>query len=285
MNYDITQRIQNAIGTFSKGQKRIAAVILENYDKAAYMTASRLGELANVSESTVVRFAGQLGYDGYPELQRAVQELVRIKLTPNQRIAVTNQRIGEGNVLESVLQSDIDKIKYTLDNTDRRAFENAVNLLLKARTIYIMGVRSSATLASFLAFNFHLIFDNVRFVETSSTSEVFEQILQIGPEDVFFAMTFPRYSKKILKAATYARNQGAAVIGLTDSSVSPLAEFSTCLLTAQSDMASFVDSLVAPLSIINAIIVAVTREKESEVSARFDRLEHLWDEYDVYDKH
>ena len=284
MNRDITQRIKEALPSFSKGQKRIASVILEDYDKAAYMTASRLGELAGVSESTVVRFAGELGYDGYPDLQRAVQELVRIKLTPNQRIAVTNQRIGEGNVLDNVLQSDIDKIKYTLDNTDRIAFDHAVKLILDAKVAYIMGVRNSATLATFLGHSLQMISDAVKCVEPSSGSEVFEQILQIGPDDVFFAITFPRYSTKILKAAKYAKAQGASVIGLTDSVASPLAEYADCLLTAQSDMVSFVDSLVAPLSIINALIVAVTREKQEAVADRFDKLERIWDEYDVYNK-
>ena len=285
MAYDIMQRIHSKMPSFSKGQRRIATVILEDYDKAAYMTASKLGFLADVSESTVVRFASELGYDGYPELQRAVQELVRTKLTPNQRIAVTNQRIGNGDVLESVLQSDIEKIKYTLEHIDRNAFDAAVQCLLNAGTIYIMGVRSSGTLASFLAFNLQMIFDNVKFVNPSSASEVFEQILPMGKGDVLFAMTFPRYSKKILKAVRYARDCGVTVIGLTDSTVSPLSEFADHLLTAQSDMASFVDSLVAPLSIINALVVAVTRCRKEEVTERFDKLERIWDEYDVYDKH
>lgn len=285
MNQDISERIRTLMPTLSKGQKRIASAILNNYDKAAYLTASKLGELAGVSESTVVRFAGEIGYEGYPEMQQAVQELVRTKLTPNQRIEVTNQRIGTGDILENVLHSDMEKIKYTLENVDRAAFTDAVRRLCNAEHIYIIGVRSSATLATFFSYNLGLIFDNVKSVQPTSSSEIFEQILQISPRDVLVAITFPRYSKKLINAVKYARDQGAAIVALTDSTLSPLAQYADCLLTAQSDMASFVDSLVAPLSIINAIVVALTRQKQDEAVERFDRLERIWSEYDVYDKH
>ncbi|MBQ7377038.1 MAG: MurR/RpiR family transcriptional regulator [Clostridia bacterium] len=284
MTNDLSARIEALMPSFSKGQRRIANAILNNYDKVAYMTAARLGVMVNVSESTVVRFANELGFGGYPELQRAIQELVRAKLTHNQRIEISNLRIGDGDVLEKTLLSDISKIRYTLDHIDRNAFESAVSALVKARNIYILGVRSSAALASFLNFNLSLIFSNVKFLQPSSSSEVFEQIIEIGEEDVLFAISFPRYSTKIVNAVKYARAENATVISLTDSAVSPIAEYATCLLTAQSDMASFVDSLVAPLSIINAIVVAVTKQCETEVIKRFDRLERIWDEYEVYAK-
>lgn len=284
MTNDIAAKIELAFPTLSKGQKRIANAILKDYDKAAYMTAAKLGEMVGVSESTVVRFAIELGFPGYPEMQKAVQELVRAKLTPNQRIDVTNLRIGDGDVLESVLYSDIGKIKYTLEHIDRTTFESAVSSILNARNIYILGVRSSASLASFLNFNLSLIFDNVRFVQPTSSSEVFEQLLDIRSDDVMIAISFPRYSTKIINAVRYAKSRGASVIALTDSIQAPIARDATHVLAAQSDMAAFVDSLVAPLSIINAILVAITKKKQDEVKERFIRLEHVWDEYDVYAK-
>ncbi len=285
MKKDIETRILENMAGFSKGQKKIAAAILHDYDKAAYMTAARLGQLVEVSESTVVRFAIELGYDGYPELQHAVQELVRTKLTPNQRIEVTNLRYGDGDVLESVLNADIAKIKYTVENVDRTTFAAAVDALVNARHIYIVGVRSSAALASFLHFNLGLIFDNIKFIQPTSSGEVFEQMLDISEEDVLFAISFPRYSTKIINAVRYAHAQHATVVALTDSFMSPIAQSADHVLTAQSDMASYVDSLVAPLSIINAILVAIVRLRREEIGARFDKLERLWDEYDVYAKH
>ncbi len=284
MTNDISAKIEAMIPSFSKGQKRIAEAILKNYDRAAYMTAAKLGEMVGVSESTVVRFAIELGFDGYPELQKAVQELVRAKLTPNQRIEVTNLRMGNSDLLESVLCSDISKLKYTLENIDHAAFDGAVNDLLRAKTIYIIGVRSSASLASFLNFNLSLIMDNVKFVQPTSSSEVFEQLLDIGENDAIVAISFPRYSSKIVHAVHYAQSRGATVIALTDSAASPIASDATHVLTAQSDMVSFVDSLVAPLSIINAILVAVTKKRQAEVKERFDRLERVWDEYEIYAK-
>lgn len=285
MKKDIESRIIENMAGFSKGQKKIATAILNDYDKAAYMTAARLGQLVDVSESTVVRFAIELGYEGYPELQHAVQELVRTKLTPNQRIEVSNLRYGDGDVLESVLSADIAKIKYTVENIDRATFAAAVNALVGARNIYIVGVRSSASLASFLHFNLGLIFDNIKFIQPTSSGEVFEQMLDISDKDVLFAISFPRYSTKIINAVRYAHAQRATVVALTDSFMSPIAQSADHVLTAQSDMASYVDSLVAPLSIINAILVAIVRLRREEIGARFDKLERLWDEYDVYAKH
>ena len=282
---NLLSEIEERMSTFSKGQKLIANYVLENYDKAAYMTASKLGMLVKVSESTVVRFAIELGFAGYPEFQHALQEMVRTKLTSFERMEVTNSLIGDGDVLSKVLLGDMEKIRGTLGDIDRDAFRDAVASIVQAKNIYILGVRASSSLAGFLAHGLQMIFDSVKLVQTTSGSEMFEQIMSIGEEDVMIAISFPRYSKRIIHAVDFAHHAGADVIALTDSMASPIAAGADQVLTAKSDMASFADSLVAPLSIINAIIVAVTREKESEVSARFDRLEHLWDEYDVYDKH
>ena len=284
MSVDISQRIQNAYPKFSKGQKKIATAILNDYDKVAYMTASRLGRLVGVSESTVVRFAGILGFDGYSELREAILELVRIKSTPNQRIEITKQRLGTGDVIEKVMEADIHKIRYTLENIDKCAFSSAVSSILSAKTVYVIGARSAEPVARILQYNLSLIFDNIRFVNSNSTAEIFEQIFSIGQGDVLIAFSFPRYSSKIVNAVKFAKANGATVIGFTDSSVSPIAEFSTYLLTAQSDMASYMDSLVAPISIINAIIIEITRRKEREITARFETLEKIWDEYNVYEK-
>ncbi len=284
MANDISQRIRNLYTTFSKGQKKIATAVLNDYDKVAYMTASRLGAFAGVSESTVVRFANELGYEGYSEFQRAVQELVRTKLTPNQRIEITKKRIGTGDILENVMDADINKIRYTIENLDREAFYKAVDAILSAKNIYVMGARSTEPLAKVLEYNLSLIFDNVKFVTPTSTAEVFEQMLSISELDVLIAFSFPRYSSKMISAVKYARQNNANVVVFTDSNISPLAEFATCLLTAQSDMASFMDSLVAPITIINAIIVEITNRREKEITKRFDRLEKLWDEYQVYAK-
>ena len=281
---DVSQRIRNVYSSLSKGQKKIANVILNDYDKAAYLTAAKLAKLADVSESTVVRFADELGFEGYSEFQLAVQELVRIKLTPNQRIEITKKRIGRSDVLESVMESDIEKIRYTMNSLDRDVFNKSVDAILGAKNIYITGARSTEPLARLLSYNLTMIFDNVKFVVPTSSEEVFEQMYSVGAEDTVIAFSFPRYSSKMVNAVKYARQNNAKVVVFTDSLVSPLAEFANYLITAQSDMASFMDSLVAPLSIINAIIVEITRRKESEITARFDTLEKIWDEYEVYAK-
>ena len=284
MKRDILRVIEQNMDDFSKGQRQIARFLLAHYDKAAYMTAAKLGSEVSVSESTVVRFVIELGYAGYPEFQKALQELIRTKLTSFQRMEVTNHLIGKGDVLEKVLLSDVDKIRRTLEGISRDAFDNAVNAIVKAKNIYIIGVRSSYTLAGFLNYNFRMIFDNVHLIETTSGGELFEQILNIGPQDVMIAISFPRYSKRVINAVAYAERAGAQVISLTDSSDSPIATDVDHVLVAQSDMASFVDSLVAPMSIINALVVAVSRAQEEEVSQRLRKLEVIWDEYDVYHK-
>ena len=284
MKRDLLSIIEEHSKDFSKGQRRIAQYITENYDKAAYMTASKLGAIVDVSESTVVRFANELGFDGYPELQRAMQGFVRTKLTSFQRVEVTNKLIGDRDVLEKTLSSDVEKIKHTYEQIDRKSFADAVDAIAGAKRIYIIGMRSSANLAGFLNYNLRMIFDDVRFVQTSSGGEIFEQLLQIGEGDVLVAISFPRCSKRIINAVEFAKRSGSNVIVLTDTPQSPIAPMADQLLLAQSDMASFVDSLVAPLSIINAIIVALARKKQDELTERLRRLEQIWDEYDVYDK-
>ncbi|MCQ2354372.1 MAG: MurR/RpiR family transcriptional regulator [Clostridia bacterium] len=285
MKQDLITMIQGGMPGFSKGQKRIANYILEHYDKAAYMTASKLGVIVGVSESTVVRFAIELGFDGYPEMQRSLQELIRMRLTAVQRVDVANDLIGDGDVLDKVLESDSDKIRRTLEDIDRTAFDEAVEKIVTAKNIYIIGVRSSSALAGFLNFNLRMIFDNIRFVQTTSGSEMFEQIMNIGENDVLIAISFPRYSTRIVNAVEYAHSAGADVISITDSEQSPIAANADQVLLARSDMASFVDSLVAPLSIINAIIVAVARKRPEDVRSRLEKLEKIWDEYEVYTKH
>lgn len=284
MANDISERILNAFPGFSKGQKKIANAILNDYDKTAYLTAAKLGKLVGVSESTVVRFADELGFEGYSQFQLAIQELVRIKLTPNQRIEVTKQRIGRGDVIDSVMDSDINKIKYTLERLDRKVFSESVDAILDAETIYVTGARSTEPIARLLSYNLSLIFDNVKFVVPTSSAEVFEQMYSVSEKDTVIAFSFPRYSSKMVNSVRYARQKNAKVVVFTDSVVSPLAEYANCLLTAQSDMASFMDSLVAPLSIINAIIIEITNRREKEITERFDALEKLWDEYEVYAK-
>ena len=281
---DLLAKIQNNMDTFSKRQKAIAKYIVEHYDKAAFMTASRLGTTVNVSESTVVRFATELGYDGYPHLQKALQEMIRNKLTAVQRMAVADDRLGGQDVLHTVLSADIDKIRLTMDELSREDFNGAVSAILKARKIYILGVRSAFALSSFLGFYFNLIFENVVTVQTNSVSEVFEQILRIEKEDVIIGISFPRYSKRTLNALSFARDTGAKVIAVTDSTLSPLAKYSDYTLVAKSDMASFVDSLVAPLSVLNALIMAVGMGKKEEKAHTFNKLEDIWDQYQVYQK-
>ena len=284
MNQDILTLIQGNMPTFSKGQKRIANFILESYDKAAFMTASRLGKKVGVSESTVVRFAAELGYQGYPDMQKSLQKMIRNRLTSVQRIEVTNDRLGDQDLLSMVLQSDIEKIRLTLEELDRDSFEKAAEAIVSARKIYIMGVRSSAAIATFLTFYFNLIFDNVVEVSANTASEVFERLLRVGEGDVVIGVSFPRYSSRTVQAMSFARDRGATTIAITDSEASPLAPIVTYLLKARSDMASFVDSLVAPLSLVNALLVAVSQKKNDDLANTFQNLERIWEEYGVYEK-
>lgn len=280
---DLLNRINKNYSKMSKGQKLLATYITDNYDKAVFLTAAKMGEIVGVSESTVVRFAMSLGYKGYPEFQNALEELVRNKLNSVQRMEVTYGRISQSDILQTVLQSDADKIKTTLEKIDHNAFDLAVDTILGARNIYIVGIRSCAPLASFLSFYLNLMFDNVRLLHTNSSSEIFEQMVRIGEDDVIIGISFPRYSMRTLKALEFANNRNAKVITITDSIHSPMNLYSSCNLIADSDMASIVDSLVAPLSVINALIVALCMKKQNEVAKTLTTLEEIWDEYQVYD--
>lgn len=285
MEQDILSRIRQGYATFSKGQKKIADYVAEHYDKAAFMTAYKLGKEVSTSESTVVRFATELGCDGYAGFQRELQEIIRNKLTAVQRMEVATNRIGERETLKTVMESDLEKIKQTMEEIDVDMFHETVDTLVNARKIYILGVRSSAALTRFMGFYMNLLFRDVCMVDTTSVSEVFEQIMRIGEKDVLIAISFPRYSKRTVKAVQYAKSRGSSIVAITDSESSPIYPYATHRLTARSDMASFVDSLVAPLSVINALIVAIGMRKKEEVSETFEHLEHIWDEYEVYEKY
>ena len=281
-NNELLQKIDDGYAKFSKGQKKLADYIRRDYDKAAFLTAAKMGQVVGVSESTVVRFATALGYSGYPAFQKALEEMVRTRLNSIQRMEVTYGRITQGEILASVLQSDIEKIKLTMESIDHEAFELAVETILKARKVYVVGIRSCAPLASFLSFYLNLLCEDVTAVSTNSSSEIFEQLIRIGEEDVIIGISFPRYSMRTLKALEFASNRKAKVITLTDSIHSPMNLYSSCNLIARSDMASFVDSLVAPLSVVNALVVALCMKKQKEVVSTLEMLEEIWDEYQVY---
>ena len=284
MHSDILSILESKAHTFSKGQRAIAAYIMESYDKAAFLTASKLGSIVGVSESTVVRFAMELGYDGYPSMQKALQEMVVNRLTSVQRMGVASDRIGNQDVLTAVIQSDIDKLRQTAETINKDHFNAAVEAVLKARRVFILGVRSTAPLASFLGYYLSQMLDTVHTVTTSGTSAVFEQVISVDERDAVIAFSFPRYSTSTAQGALYCRSKGAAVIGITDSALSPLGRSSDHVLLAKSDMISLVDSLTAPLSIANALIVAIAARRERELEKKFSELERLWEKYNVYEK-
>ena len=279
---ELLGRMEERRSQMSKGQKRLADYVSKNYDKAVFLTAAKLGEVVGVSESTVVRFATQLGYKGYPGFQKALEELVRNKLNSIQRMEVTYGRISQSEIIEAVLHSDIEKIKLTLEAIDQKAFDLAIDTLLNAKRVYVIGIRSCAPLASFLSFYLNLVCENVTLVNTNSSSEIFEQLIRINEEDVIVGISFPRYAMRTLKALELASNRKAKVITLTDSVHSPMNLYSSCNLIARSDMASIVDSLVAPLSVINALVVALCMKKQREVVTTLETLEKIWGEYQVY---
>lgn len=281
---ELLARLDEKYPKLSKGQRRLTDYIRQNYDKAAFLTAAKMGEAVGVSESTVVRFATQLGYKGYPEFQKALGEMVRTKLNSIQRMEVSYGRITQSEILTNVLHSDIEKIKLTMESIDQQAFEMAVDTIINAKKIYIVGIRSCAPLASFLAFYLNLIFDNVVTVNANGSSDIFEQIIHVDEEAVVIGISFPRYSMRTLKALEFASNRKAKVITLTDSVHSPMTLYSSCNLIARSDMASIVDSLVAPLSVINALVVAICMKKQNEVINTLGKLEEIWDEYQVYSR-
>lgn len=284
MNEDILSLLEYKMPTFSKGQKRLAALIRESYDKAAFMTASCMGKQAGVSESTVVRFAMELGYDGYPQMQKAMQEMVLNRLTSVQRMGFANDRIGSQDVVSSVLQSDAEKIRQTSDTIDRESFQKSIKAILNAQNIYILGVRSASVLASFLGYYLNYMFDRVHTISSSSSGEVIEQLINVQAGDIVIAFSFPRYSTATLEGVAHCHSVGATVIGITNSLVSPLADHCDYVLVAKSDMVSVVDSLVAPLSLINTLIVALASAKEDVLRSTFERLEGVWQSHHIYEK-
>ncbi len=277
---ELLARINQTGRRLSKGQKRIAEYIVNHYDKAAFMTASKLGDKVQVSESTVVRFAIALGYDGYPALQKALQEMIRNRLTAVQRVEMTGD-MSESAVLGTVFKADVQNIRQTIEDLDEANFSRTVDALCEAERVYVVGVRSSAPLAQFLGYYMNFIRDNVMVI-TSGISDVLEQVARVGEKDVVLGISFPRYSRRTIEAMNYAKGKGATVVSLTDTPLSPLGEASDFCLTARSDMASFVDSLVAPLSMINALIVAMSLRHREEVSEHFAQLESLWERNHVY---
>lgn len=284
MNNDILSVLQERATTFSKGQRAIARYITESYDKAAFMTASKLGRTVGVSESTVVRFAVELGYDGYPTMQKAMQEMVLNRLTSVQRIEVANDRIGDQDILSLVLQSNMEQLRKTVSSVDRKDFSAAVNAILDARRIYVLGVRSASALASFLGYYLNLMFEDVHTITASGTGQVLEKLISAGPDDVVIAFSYPRYSTSTVTGASFCHSKGAKIVAMTDSRTSPLGQTSDFVLQTKSDMASLVDSLVAPLSVVNALVVALAARREEKLAKTFSRLEEIWEKYQVYEK-
>ena len=284
MSKSVLQTIRAGMDSFSKGQKRIAAFILDNYDRAAFMTAAKLGETASVSESTVVRFAAQLGYDGYPDMQKALQELIRGRLTSIQRIQVSRDQMTGSDILGSVMQRDMNSIHDVIERLDREEFERVVDKLLHAKHIYILGVRSSSFLAGYLNFYLHLIFKNVTLVQSSAAGEIYEQLVHIGPGDVLVSISFPRYSKMAIHAVEFACRRGGDVVAVTDSPMSPMYKMASASLLASSDMISFVDSMAAPLSLLNALILAVGQQRRDDLSATLADMEQVWSKYSIFGK-
>ncbi len=282
MNENLLTTIETNMGQLSKGQRAIAQFILENYDTAAFMTASKMGQMVSVSESTVVRFAVQLGYDGYPDMQRSLQKMIRSRLTSVQRIQVSKSRMEKEDILESVLQSDIEKIRLTLEELEHDVFDGAVMAIVEAKKIYLCGNRSTGGVISFLSFYLNLLFDNV--VMLQGHEDPFGKLFRITPEDVVVGISFPRYSRTTVQAMEFARDRGATTVAITDCELSPLANISTYTLKARSEMMSFVDSLVAPLSLVNALIVAISRETKQDLSQTFATLEDIWENYQVFEK-
>ena len=282
MAKSILHIIETNMSSFSKGQKRIAGYILEHYNEAASMTASRLGKLVGVSESTVVRFASELGYDGYPSMQRALQEMIRSRLTSTQRIQQAGDMLSGQDLLTAVVQTDMDKLRMVVDEADRKEFDKVVNLLMGCSHLYILGVRSSYFVAGYLNFYMHLLSENVTLVQSNAAGEIFEQLFRIGPGDVLLAISFPRYSNVTVNTVKFARDRGATIVAITDNELSPVYQMSDAALLAPSEMISFVDSMVAPLSLINALLVAIGYRMGKDVSKTFGELEDIWNEYGVF---
>ena len=277
---DMIDRLNQSGKRLSKGHRKIAQYIVERYDKAVFMTASKLGESVGVSESTVVRFASAMGYEGYPQLQRSLQELVSHRLTANQRFEMSTE-IDPREALGVVLKSDMQNLRATMEQMDASIFEDVVKRLLSAKSIYVMGLRSAAPLAQFMGYYLNYIFDNVHLVSSGAT-DVFEEISKLKENDVLVGISFPRYSTRTLEAMRFAKRCGAQVVAITDGPMSPLADMADATLTARTDMASFVDSLAAPLSLINALLVALGLHRKEALKEHFRQLESIWETYEVY---
>lgn len=280
--YDTISRINEKFNKMSKSHKKLATFVIDHYEQAAFMTAAKLGKAVGISEATVVRFAYTLGYEGYPEFQAALAEWVKNKLNSVQRIGAKYGRSTQSEILTSVLSSDIEKIEDTMEHVDSQAFETAVDIILSAKHIYIIGLRSCKPLAEFLHFYLNIIRGDVYLLDSTSTSETFEQMLRINEKDAVIGISFPRYSMRTLKAMEMANDRNAKVITLTDTIHSPMCLYSSCNLMARSDMVSIVDSLVAPLSLINALVVALCLKRPNEVKKSLESLEYAWDNYQVY---
>lgn len=284
MKNDVFSIIRQQYSDMSKGHKRIADYFLDNYQKASFMTAAALGQTVGVSESTVVRFATELGYNGYPDFQEHLREIMKSRLTSVERIEVASRQLADDDICSRIMNMDIDRIRMTIENVDRDAFNGAVNAVTSARKIYITASRSATAVAEFLRYYLNIIFEDVVLIHDLGTSDLLEHLFHVDINDVVIGISFPRYSRQTNVAMKYAAEAGATTIALTDSLSSPIAQSAAYTLTAGSDMVSFADSLVAPLSLINALIVAVSLKKEKEINRNFEKLERLWDEYDVYEK-
>ncbi len=281
---NLVERIERKKKEFSKGQKRLAAYLLEYYDKAAFFTAQKLGKEAGVSESTVVRFAYQLEYEGYPQLQQELRVMAKRKSNSIQRLELAKDHFDNDDLLPKILQIDANRLRDTIHSIDKDEFNRAVDMIEKAKMIYILGARSAGFLAGLLGYYLDMIFDHVKVVNANATSDTFEQICRMNENDLFIAISFPRYSKRTVKALSFAKKQGASTIAITDSVQSPITADSDCSLIAKSDVMAIVDSLVGPQSVINALVVALAIRKKDEVEKRLKLLEELWNEYDVYEK-
>lgn len=284
MRVDLIDNIKSKYNTLSKGQKLIADYLIANYDKAAFMTAASIGEIVGVSESTVVRFAITIGYEGYKELRKELHELIKTKLTTVQRLSMTDKYSSQKNALQNVMEKDIDNIQKTIDEIDYKKFENAVELILNAKNVYVLGLRSSSFLAGYLGFYLNFLLKNSNVI-IAGPNDVFEQLLRVSEDDVIIGISYPRYSRRTLEAIDFSKEKGCKIISITDSLSSPAAKESHIALIASSDMLSFVDSLVAPMSLINALIVAIGMDKGNDIKSTFEDLEKIWNKYDVYDSY
>lgn len=281
---NILHIIEENMSGFSKGQRRIASYILDNYDTAAFMTAGKLGKAVAVSESTVVRFATELGFDGYPDMQKALQEMVRTKLTSIQRIKASNDQLSGQNVLPSVLHMEIENIRRASAALKLGEFDRVVDKILHARHIYILGVRSSSFLAGYMNFYFNKLFANVTQVQSDVAGAIYEQLMRLGAGDILICICYPRYSREAISAAQFAVARGAEVVAITDSEHSPLHQLSAASLLVENEMISFVDSIVAPMCVVNALIVGLSNRMDTDVSNTFVELEKIWEQFDVYNK-